>query len=117
VQRRGVKYGKFFADRSHGGVERAHEAARRWRDRLVAELDAAESIRVCRRSPRNSSGVVGVCRVAVSATNGAVYYFWQASWSPAPGLRRCVKYSVQRHGDRRAFELAVEARSSGTNGG
>jgi len=113
LQRRGVKYAKYFADRRHGGAARALDAARRWRDALVATLELAEESRVCRRSARNSSGVVGVCRVTVSAANGEKYLFWQASWSSAQGGRRCVKYSVRRHGDQRAFELAVEARRGG----
>ncbi|MCH1509877.1 MAG: hypothetical protein L7T84_11770 [Akkermansiaceae bacterium] len=46
-------------------------------------------------------------------TNGASYQFWQATWSPAPGERRCVKFSIKRYGDREAFKLAVVARNEG----
>ncbi len=114
LQRRGTKYGKYFADRSWGGPREAYEAARLWRNDLIARLDADDrSVRVCRRSARNSSGVVGVSKVAVSAPTGATYYFWQATWSPNPGERRCVRFSVRRHGDREAFRLAVEARREG----
>ncbi len=74
LQRRGIKYGKFFADRVHG---------------------------------------VGVSKITVVAPNGNSYQFWQATWSPAPGQRRCVKFSIKRYGDREAFQLAVEARTTG----
>lgn len=116
IQRRGVKYAKYFADRRHGGSRSSYEAALTWRDRLLESFANEESVRICRRSVRNSSGVVGVCRVAVKAANGCTYYFWQATWSPEAGVRRCVKFSIQRHGEQRAFELAVHARSQGVNG-
>ena len=111
LQRRGVKYGKFFADRVHGHPERALLTARQWRDALLEELD--DRARICERSPRNSSGVVGVSKITVVAANGNSYQFWQATWSPAPGQRRCIKFSIKRHGNHRALQLAVEAMIEG----
>ncbi|NWK56835.1 hypothetical protein HW115_14525 [Verrucomicrobiaceae bacterium N1E253] len=113
MQRRGIKYGKFFADRPHGGPQQALQAARQWRDALIDELANRASTRICERSQRNSSGVVGVSKITVVSNNGTTYQFWQATWSPAPGQRRCVKFSIKRHGDREAFQLAVEARTQG----
>lgn len=116
LQRRGRKYGKFFADRMHGGAREAYRVARAWRNALVERLDEREpGPRVCLKSARNSSGVVGVSKVAVSASNGEKYFFWQATWCPEPGERRCVKFSIRRHGDRQAFRLAVEARREGVS--
>jgi hypothetical protein len=115
-QRRGRRYGKFFADRSWGGTAAAYRRARAWRDEQLARLAEAESnVRVCARSDRNSSGIVGVSRIRVTAASGSVYEFWQATWCPAPGRRRCVRFSIRRHGDRRAFRLAVEARQAGVS--
>lgn len=111
LQRRGIKYGKFFADRIHGQPKNALQAARNWRDALLEEI--ADRARVCERSRRNNSGVVGVSKITVIASNGNSYHFWQATWSPAPGQRRCVKFSIRRYGDREAFQLAVEARTTG----
>ena len=111
LQRRGIKYGKFFADRVHGKPDFALSAARDWRDALLENI--ADRARVCERSQRNSSGVVGVSKITVIASNGNSYYFWQAPWSPAPGQRRCVKFSIRRYGDPQAFQLAVEARTNG----
>lgn len=113
LQRRGVKYAKYFSDRLHGGSRGAFMYAKQWRDRLLRRLESEESVRICRHSTRNSSGVVGVSKVTVVAPNGAKYQFWQATWSPESGQRRCVKFSVRRYGDRRAFELAVDARHKG----
>jgi len=116
LQRRGVKYAKYFADRRYGGGEPAWEAAKCWRDEVMAQLRSGDESRVCRRSVRNSSGIVGVCQVTVRAANGTEYRFWQAAWSTSDGKRRCVKFSVRRHGERRAFELAVSARQGGVGG-
>lgn len=112
LQRRGKKFAKFFADRLCGGPQGAMHAGKMWRDALLRELDQADQIRICARSERNQSGVVGVSRVRVT-TNGASYEFWQATWSPEPGRRRSVKFSIRRYGERRAFRLAVEAREEG----
>lgn len=110
IQRRGVKYTKYFGDRHCGGADRGFEMARRWRDEVLRRIDAEAAVRVCRHSPRNSSGVVGVSKVRVLAGNGVEYEFWQATWSMGAGKRRCVKFSVRRHGESEAFRLAVEAR-------
>ena len=111
LQRRGIKYAKFFADGNYGSPERSLIIARNWRDALLRKFTA--QTRICERSPRNSSGVVGVSKITVSSSNGASYHFWQATWSLASGKRRCVKFSIKRYGDREAFQLAVEARTEG----
>ncbi|MDA0768552.1 MAG: AP2 domain-containing protein [Verrucomicrobia bacterium] len=114
LQRRGVKYAKYFSDRQFLGVRDAFDEALRWRDRVLRKLEEDDGIRICRRSPRNRSGVVGVSKVRVVAANGAEYEFWQATWSPAVGKRRCVKFSVMRYGEEEAFRLAVVARTEAT---
>lgn len=116
LQRRGVKFGKYFADRGHGGWDGSLQAARAWRDEVVRRIEDNETTRVCALSVRNSSGVVGVAKVSVSGPMGAVYHFWQASWCPSPGERRSVRFSVRRHGEKTAFLLAVKARREGADG-
>lgn len=113
LQRRGVKYARYFSDRLHGGPRGAYQAARRWRDRLLQRLESGDTVRICRRSARNRSGVVGVSKVTVVSPSGGRYQFWQATWSPEPGQRRCVRFSVRRYGNRQAFEMAVKARQEG----
>lgn len=110
LQRRGIKYAKFFADGVHGSTEDSLDAARAWRNNLLDRIENEDRARICQRSQRNSSGVVGVSKVSVT-TKGTVYTFWQATWSPEPGKRRSVKFSIKRHGEAVAFELAVKART------
>ena len=113
LQRRGTKYAKFFSDSLNGGKQQSLAAAQQWRDQLIEEITNDQQARICRTSPRNSSGVVGVSKIKVLASNGATYEFWQATWSPAPGKRKTVRFSIKRHGDTLAFQLAVEARNQG----
>lgn len=114
LQRRGVKYAKYFGDRIHGGAGEACKKAQEWRDELLRKLETSDQPRICSRSSRNRSGVVGVSKVSV-ITNGTTYEFWQATWSPETGRRRCVKFSIRRYGDREAFQRAVAAREEGVN--
>lgn len=114
LQRRGMRYAKYFADRGHGGSDASLAAARIWRDRLLKTFAEDDRARVCSRSARNSSGVVGVSKVTITGPNGVTYYFWQATWSPAPGQRRSIRFSVKKHGEEEAFKLAVQARQNGT---
>jgi len=116
LQRRGMRYAKYFADRRHGGPEASLEAAKKWRDNLLTTFSEDERARVCSKSSRNSSGVVGVSKVTIAGANGVIYYFWQATWSPSPGQRRSIRFSVKKHGEEEAFRLAVEARQNGTYG-
>ena len=114
LQRNGEAYARFFADSRYGGHLQALDAARAYRDRLVEALPSStRRIRAGRATIRNSSGVVGVCRVVREESNGARYEFWQASWSPAPGTRKTAKFSIRRYGDEGAFELARAAREEG----
>ena len=117
LQRRGIKYAKFFSDSAYSDSRTALANARKFRDQLVKELEeqAKNQARICTRSARNSSGVVGVSKICINAANGATYHFWQATWSPQPGKRCCVKFSIQRYGESEAFELAVQARTEATN--
>jgi len=117
LQRRGIKYAKFFSDSTSGDARHSLHQARSFRDQLLHQLEAEtkNQTRICTRSRRNSSGVVGVSKISVTAANGTTYQFWQATWSPAPGKRCCVKFSIKRYGDKEAFNLAVEARTEATN--
>lgn len=113
LQRRGVKYAKFFSDTKCGCENKGLRLAQQWRDDLIEEITRDDQARICRSSKRNSSGVVGVSKIKVHASNGSIYEFWQATWSPELGVRKTVKFSVKRHGPELAFKLAVEARNQG----
>lgn len=116
LQRRGIKYAKFFADGNFGSKQDSLNVAKHWRNNLLDRFQQEDHARICQRSSRNSSGVVGVSKVTVTASNGVSYTFWQATWSPEPGKRRCVKFSIKRYGETEAFERAVKARLEAIGG-
>jgi hypothetical protein len=117
MQRRGEKVSRFFSDRNFGGAVAALQAARQWRDEQRRAWQQQMLPRVCESSPRNASGVVGVSRVSVRTAHGNSYEFWQATWCPAPGQKQSIKFSIRKHGDQTAYQLAIEARRSGIRAG
>ena len=110
LQRRGEKSSRLFSDRSHGNAESAFIAACLWRDSILSQWQQQERARICEISERNVSGVVGVSRIVVRSASGTEYYFWQAAWCPNVNTRRAVRFSVKKHGDDLAYQLAIEAR-------
>lgn len=115
LQRHGEKTTRFFSDRQFGDHGDSFLAAQQWRDQILLQWQQLNRARTCEVSPRNASGVVGVSRVVIKATNGNEYYFWQATWCPSPGMRKSIKFSVKKHGDQIAYQLAIEARQSATD--
>ncbi len=113
MQRNGSKTSRFFSDRTYGGTNNAYAAALDWRDATLAEWQKREQARTCAVSPRNASGVVGVSRIRVRSSRGMEYEFWQATWCPMPGVRKTARFSILRHGDTVAYQLAIEARLRG----
>ena len=55
LQRRGVKYAKYFGDGAHGGAENALGVARAWRNELLRQIEASEQARICTRSEIGAS--------------------------------------------------------------
>lgn len=119
LRRKGVRYGRFFADATWGGKPAALRLARQYRDRLLSRISRASAgtTRV-RSSPasRNRSGVVGVSRITSVGANGIRYAFWQASWSTPAGRRVSARFSVLRFGEEEAFRLACLERRRGISG-
>jgi len=115
-QRKGVRQGRFFSDLSWGGREAALDMARRFRDRLLAHEERRSEpggqIRAHTiPTRRNRSGVIGVTKICQRSSKGDEYYFWQASWTGIDGVRETVRFSVLKHGEKVAFQLACEVRS------
>ncbi len=120
LQRKGVRFGRFFSDSAWGGREAALERAIQFRDKLTARLARQGADQLA--SPgshtlpasRNQSGAVGVARIVQRSAKGVEYLFWQASWTTPEGKRVTVRYSVLRYGEEEALYLACEARRRAT---
>ena len=119
VMRRGKLHCKLFSASLFGGKRKALTAAREYRDELVEKLASKAYTRkqlAKRVTSRNTSGIVGVRFVQESdsrSADGVVYEYWEAQWSPSPGVRSKKRFSVKVHGPRNAKKLAIKAREAG----
>jgi hypothetical protein len=106
---------KFFSDRSYGGKKNALAVARMYRNARLEQLGSKDIMRrVGRKNSRNSSGIVGVSRMAIMA-NGKEYICWSAQW-PLLGGKHCIRrFSVLKFGEEEAKRLAIQARNKGLN--
>jgi hypothetical protein len=106
IQWKGEKHHKFFSDRVYGDRLGALTAALEWRDATERTLAKPRTDRqVIGFSSRNKSGVVGVRRMLKAGRD-----VYEATWMDAHGRVGRTSFSIARHGEKRAFRLAVRAR-------
>jgi len=115
IQRRGIIYRKHFSDGVYGGKQKSFNAAKSYRDEVVANFppfSMREYSNIVKKN--NRSGVVGVCRYCASETRDMPEekqrWFWVASWPLPDGRRKRVKFSVKKYGEDGAFKMALKAR-------
>ena len=119
LMRRGKLYCKLFSDSVLGGKRTALRAAREYRDELIESLAGKSYTRkqIARKlTSRNTSGHVGVRFVQESdsrAAQGTIYEYWEAQWSPSPGVRNKKRFSVNTYGYEEAKKMAIRARAAG----
>ena len=106
IQWKGEKHHKFFSDRVYGDRLGALTAALEWRDATERMLSKPRTDRqVVGFSSRNKSGVVGVRRMLKAGRD-----VYEATWMDERGRVGRTSFSIARHGEKRAFRLAVRAR-------
>jgi AP2 domain len=117
IHRRGESVHKFFGDAKWGGKMKALHEAQGYRDTVLRKLKPLSRVEIAKtKTSRNKSGIVGVRRIdKARRKNENVYWstFWEASWSPEPGVHKHKLFSVQKYGERQAKRLAVGAREKG----
>ncbi|TWU38771.1 AP2 domain protein [Novipirellula aureliae] len=117
VMRKGKKTSKFFSDIENGGKKKSLTAAKAFRDELeskMASYTPKELSKIMRSN--NTSGVVGVRLVEEVDhrwPSKPKYLYWVAQWSPAKGVRKTKRFSVEKYGDEKAYKMAVNARKRG----
>ena len=117
VTHKGKTTHKYFPDKSCGGKNKALKQAREFRDSVVRKLPKAKQEAASRPMRKvKKSGVVGVTHVVSNAGGDNVYEYWQAAWEDGSGARRTAKYSISRYGNKKALELAVQARKDALKG-
>lgn len=116
LARQGKIHSAFFSDRRHGGRDQAFAAAQTHRDTLAAKLGTPvrmarqEAAEIVRRKGR--SGIHGVQRI-INRRVKPWRKSWKATWSPEVGVVRRKQFSIRKHGETQAKELALRARQAG----
>jgi hypothetical protein len=115
IQRRGKKYCKLFSDKKHRGEAAAFDAAKCYRDRLIAKHPPMKLGRyMAIQRSNNRSGEVGVGRYVTSETKtfspDKQRWHWVASWTRLDGSRGRAKFSVAKYGEEGAHRMALDAR-------
>lgn len=106
--RRGVRYQRRFYEPMHGGSKAALAAGIAWRDEKLAEVKALGVLEFCQQKrSNNTSGVPGVHFLTPGRQPEGI---WQARLKLADGTKLTKTFSVRKHGERKAFQLAVAAR-------
>ncbi|MEM1094442.1 MAG: hypothetical protein AAGJ10_07540 [Bacteroidota bacterium] len=105
VQRQKKQHSRFFPDLDHGSAEAALEAAKRYRDTLMAALPASASDPRAAAFARNKSGVRGLW--VASKGNGTLYV--QVGLRDDDGRLHSSSFSLSRFGPRKALWNAVAA--------
>lgn len=116
LARRNKIYSAFFADKANGGRKAALAAAQVYRDKLAARLGRPVRMRrrqwaaIMRRKGR--SGIQGVQRIVDRRVKPWRKY-WKATWSPEPYVVARKQFSIRKHGEEKARQLAIRARRAG----
>ena len=108
IQWQGERRSKFFSDRIYGDRLAALFAAIDWRNATEKELGKPRTERQVLGIVYSSSGIPGVRRIREGHTD-----YYEATWGTTAGKQARTKFSIARHGETRARELAKQARSKG----
>lgn len=105
--RRGVLYYRRFYQPKYGSSSMALKAAIAWRDEQLANAGALSLLEFCvQKRSSNTSGVPGVHFLKSAAQPLGL---WQAKLKLA-GKYTSKSFSVLKHGEHQAYEMAVAAR-------
>ncbi len=114
VTRAGTDLVKYFSDREYGSSKRAFQAAEKARTSVHRMLKNIPE-RVAISAKPASRGVRGVHRAHTIGRKGDPQRpAWVATWTEK-GNRRTRKFPVDKHGERKAKQLAISARKEAEN--
>jgi hypothetical protein len=110
----GKTFSKLFSDQKWGGKTRALVMATSYRHTLYDEIakipERTRKRRIVRKDSRNTTGVLGVCRVRKTSAKGDPIECYSVSWRPEPGVQKCTSFSIKKYGEKKALQLAINHR-------
>jgi len=111
ISRQRKRFSKYFSDGIYGGKRKALAAAMRYREEVLANNPPFALRQFCEIVKRNNRcGISGISRIANTRKNGVLCWYWNARWSPEPYKSQSKKFSIARHGEEKAFKMAVRYR-------
>ncbi len=108
IQWKGARRAKFFSDRTYGDRLGALFAAIDWRNKTEQELGKPRTERQVLGITNSPNGTRGIRRLRENHTE-----YYQATWATSAGKQRRTRYSIAKHGEKRALQLARQARLQG----
>jgi hypothetical protein len=110
---------KLFSDRKYGGKAKALMKARRFYKKSMEKLvrkhsdiatDKIPVKTIVSKNKRNNTGVVGVQKIERKNYGGTVYQAYRVNWTDRSGKSRTKFFSIDKHGDKKAFVMACQHR-------
>jgi len=105
IQWKGERRAKFFSDGVYGDRLAALDAALEWRNTTEVELGKPRTDRQVVGLVRSSTGIPGVRRRKEGHTE-----YYEATWVTTVGKQGRTRFSIARHGEKRALQQARKAR-------
>lgn len=113
VRFRNKTYRKFFSDDKYRGVQESYNAAVAWRNAKEDEIGKPRSARTIRpKSTRAGRTGVRYREKKYTRADGSVSVrkVFEVSWCPEPGKSSRTEISIDRWGEKTAYERAVAVR-------
>ena len=107
VTRHGEVFTRYYSDKQCGSSKKSMADAQACLDKFLKALDDTPVVTARRQSKGQTVGVSET--TYTNAATGEVKTVWVASW-PEDGRRKVVKFPVQKHGARKAKQMALDAR-------
>jgi hypothetical protein len=115
----GKSVSKLFSDKKYGGKAQALMKARRFykksSEKLMKKMmkiyaNKLPVKQIVTKNRRNNTGVVGVQRIDRKNSGGSIYRAFRVNWTDKTGKSRNKFFSIEKFGEKKAFELACEYR-------
>lgn len=102
---KGEIHQKFFSDKRCGDRLAALGAAIEWRNQKEIEIGKPRTERMVFGKPAGDNPAVGVARRRENTTD-----YYEATWLSPEGRVQRTRFSIGKHGERKALRLAMAAR-------